>query len=85
MRAVQYKMSYVYVLEEDVYTGPPEVPEDWRPIWEYSYTRSWGDKLRATILDILKNGDIQLFFPGQGLSGDIIEIWNRLKINKSIK
>ena len=76
-------MSYVYVLEDEVYTGPAHVPEEWHQVWEYSYTRSWGDKLRATILDILKNGDIQLFAPGQGLSGDIINIWERLKINKS--
>lgn len=49
--------------------------DDWKAAWEYTYTRSYGEVLRSTILDIQKRGKLHLFSTNHVFSGDIIRMW----------
>ena len=56
-------------------TFPPTLPSAWYPVWDYTFERSGGPRMRATILEILQCKKIHHYRPGDVLSGDLIAMW----------
>jgi len=55
---------------------PHDLPASWRPVWDYTFERSYGPKMRETILEILQHKKIHHYRPGDVLSGDLMAMWN---------
>ena len=66
----------------DIYDGPDNITALWREVWMYTYTRSYGEKLRAIIMEIHERGLQSQFNPDKVLTGDIIDIWENSNLNK---
>jgi len=56
-------------------TFPADLPESWRPVWDYTFERSYGPQMRETIIEILQRKKIHRYRPGDVLSGDLIDMW----------
>ena len=60
-------------------TFPSDLPPAWRPVWDYTFERSGGPSMRATIMEILQRKKIHHYRPGDVLSGDLIAMWDWYK------
>ena len=56
-------------------TFPPTLPSAWYPVWDYTFERSGGPRMRETIMEILERKKIHHYRPGDVLSGDLIAMW----------
>lgn len=60
-------------------TFPTDLPDSWRPVWDYTFERSNGLKMRETISEILARKKIHRYSPNDVLSGDLISMWTWYK------
>ena len=67
---------------DDIYDGPDSIAAPWHQVWMYTHTRSYGEKLRATIMEIHERGLQSYFNPDEVLTGDIIDTWKNSNLNK---
>ena len=67
---------------DDIYNGPDSIAAPWHQVWMYTYTRSYGENLRAIIIEIHERGLQSHFNPDEVLTGDIIDTWKNSNLNK---